>query len=47
VFLTPADNCAEAKAHVPSGLRLVKVTSLGSAISELAALKAGKPVPGC
>ncbi len=47
VFLTPADNCAEAKAHVPAGLRLVKVTSLGSAISELAALKASKPVPGC
>lgn len=47
VFLTPAENCAEAKAHVPSGLQLVKVTSLSSAISELAALKAGKPVPGC
>ncbi len=47
VFLTPADNCAEAKAHVPAGLRLVKVTSLSSAVSELAALKAGRPVPGC
>ncbi len=47
VFLTPAANCAEAKAHVPAGLKLVKVTSLSSAISELAALKAGKPVPGC
>jgi Lon-like protease len=47
VFLTPADNCAEAKAHVPAGLRLVKVTSLSSAISELAALKAGQPAPGC
>lgn len=47
VFLTPADNCAEAKAHVPAGLQLVKVTTLSSAISELAALKAGKPVPGC
>ena len=47
VFLTPADNCSEAKTHVPSGLRLVKVTSLGSAIQELADLKAGRPVPGC
>ncbi|HEY4023494.1 MAG TPA: PDZ domain-containing protein [Pseudonocardiaceae bacterium] len=47
VFLTPAANCAEAKAHVPAGLQLVKVTTLSSAISELAALKAGKPVPGC
>lgn len=47
VFLTPADNCSEALTHVPAGLRLVKVTSLSSAISELADLKAGKPVPGC
>jgi PDZ domain-containing protein len=47
VFLTPADNCSEAETHVPSGLRLVKVTSLSSAISELADLKAGRPVPGC
>jgi Lon-like protease len=47
VFLTPADNCSEALTHVPAGLRLVKVTSLASAISELSDLKAGKPVPGC
>jgi PDZ domain-containing protein len=47
VFLTPADNCSEAKTHVPAGLRLVKVTSLGSAIKELGDLKAGRPVPGC
>jgi PDZ domain-containing protein len=47
IFLTPADNCSEAKAHIPAGLRLVKVTSLSSAISELADLKAGRPVPGC
>jgi PDZ domain-containing protein len=47
VFLTPAANCSEAKTRVPAGLRLVKVTSLGSAISELAALRVGRPVPGC
>jgi PDZ domain-containing protein len=47
VFLTPAANCSEAKTRVPSGLRLVKVTTLNSAISELADLKAGRPVPGC
>jgi Lon-like protease len=47
VFLTPAENCSEAQTHVPAGLRLVKVTSLGSAIKELADLKAGRPVPGC
>ncbi|HWE92092.1 MAG TPA: S16 family serine protease [Pseudonocardiaceae bacterium] len=47
VFLTPADNCAEAASHVPAGLRLVKVTTLTSAIQELHALAAGQPVPGC
>jgi PDZ domain-containing protein len=47
VFLTPAANCSEASTHVPEGLRLVKVTSLGSAVTELADLKAGRPVPGC
>jgi PDZ domain-containing protein len=47
VFLTPADNCSEAKTNVPAGLRLVKVTSLGSAVKELADLKAGRSVPGC
>ena len=47
VFLTPADNCSEAKTHVPSGLRLVKVTSLASAVSELSDLQHGRPVPGC
>lgn len=47
VFLTPAANCAEAKAHVPAGLRLVKVSTLASAIQELAELRAGQPVPGC
>lgn len=47
IFLTPAENCSEALTHVPAGLRLVKVTTLGSAIKELADLKAGRPVPGC
>lgn len=47
VFLVPADNCSEARTHVPAGLRLVKVTNLSSAISELRDLKAGRPVPGC
>jgi Lon-like protease len=47
IFLTPAANCAEAAAHVPAGLRLVKVTTLAGAVQELAALKNGQPVPGC
>lgn len=47
VFLVPADNCSEARTHVPAGLRLVKVTSLRSAVSELNDLKAGRPVATC
>jgi Lon-like protease len=46
-FLVPAANCAEAKAHAPTGLRLVKVDDLTGAVKELQALKAGQPVPGC
>jgi Lon-like protease len=47
VFLTPAANCSNTVGAVPAGLRLVKVGSLAGAISELQALKAGKPVPAC
>jgi Lon-like protease len=47
IFLTPAANCPNTAGAVPAGLRLVKVTSLAGAISELKALKAGKPVPTC
>ncbi len=47
VFLTPASNCADTSGAVPAGLRLVKVSTLGGAISALQALKQGKPVPGC
>jgi Lon-like protease len=47
VFLTPADNCADAAKNVPSGLRLVKVTTLQSALNALATLRAGGNPPGC
>ncbi len=46
-FLAPADNCAEAKQHVPDGLKLIKVSTLSDAVTALQALKAGKPTPGC
>jgi Lon-like protease len=46
-FLTPEQNCAEAAAAVPSGLKLIKVTNLDSALTALDALKAGKPTPSC
>ncbi len=47
VFLTPASNCADTAGAVPPGLRLVKVSTLQGAISDLGALKQGKSVPGC
>nr|WP_208406885.1 S16 family serine protease [Amycolatopsis granulosa] len=46
-FLTPEANCAEAAAADPDGLKLVKVTSLDSALAALDALKAGQPTPSC
>ncbi len=47
IFLTPAANCPNTVGAVPPGLRLVKVTSLSGAISDLAAIRAGRPVPSC
>jgi PDZ domain-containing protein len=47
VFLVPADNCAEALSSPPDGLRLVKVSSLRSAVSELKKLDAGAPTTPC
>jgi Lon-like protease len=47
VFLTPAGNCADTARAVPAGLRVVKVSTLSQAISDLEAIKAGKSVPSC
>jgi PDZ domain-containing protein len=47
IFLTPAANCPNTAGAVPSGLRLVKVSSLAGAISELHAVEQGQPVPTC
>jgi PDZ domain-containing protein len=47
VFLAPAGNCADTVGAIPAGLRVVKVSTLSQAISDLEALKAGKPVPSC
>ena len=47
IFLTPAGNCADTAGAVPAGLRVVKVATLSQAVSDLEALKAGKPVPSC
>lgn len=47
VFLTPAENCAEAKANQLPGLRLVKVSTLDDALAALTTLRAGGQLPGC
>ena len=47
VFLTPSANCANTAGAVPAGLRLVKVSTLSQAVSDLEAIKAGKSVPSC
>jgi PDZ domain-containing protein len=47
VFLAPAGNCSETVGAVPAGLRVVKVATLSQAVSDLEAIKAGKPVPSC
>lgn len=44
IFLVPAGNCAEAKAHPPAGMRLVKVRNLQDALAFLQP-KPGDPPP--
>jgi len=46
-FLVPADNCREAAAHPPAGLRLVKVSSLQDAVGALKALRDGGSPASC
>lgn len=46
-FLTPADNCAEAKANAVPGLPLAKITSLRDALDVLKALREGRRPAGC
>nr|WP_203616080.1 S16 family serine protease [Streptomyces sp. SID13726] len=48
VFLVPKDECADAKAELPKGLRLIPVTSLKGAVASLRSLENGKgSVPAC
>ncbi|MFJ4198105.1 S16 family serine protease [Streptomyces sviceus] len=48
VFLVPKDECADARAELPKGLRLIPVTSLKGAVGALTALESGKgTVPAC
>jgi len=47
VFLTPADNCAEAVANAVPGLNLVKIGTLDEAFAALETLRAGGEPPHC
>ena len=48
VFLTPADNCAEAVGAVPDGLRLVRVETLDDAVQALEGIRFDEAdVPTC
>ncbi|MFI1095142.1 S16 family serine protease [Streptomyces sp. NPDC020917] len=47
IFLVPRDECSDAKAELPSGMRLIPVTTLTGALSALSALRAGQATPAC
>ncbi len=47
VFLSPAANCLEAKATKPSGITLVRVDTLRTALSALTTLESGGTPPSC
>ncbi|MCT2591257.1 hypothetical protein LHJ74_15310 [Streptomyces sp. N2-109] len=49
VFLVPADECADAEAELPQGLRLIPVKTLDGTLDALKALKDGDggKVPSC
>ncbi|MGH8860250.1 MAG: YlbL family protein [Jatrophihabitantaceae bacterium] len=47
VFLAPADNCTDVAGATPSGLKIVKVSTLDGAVQDLKKIAAGSSVPGC
>ncbi|AZM53520.1 hypothetical protein DMA15_13810 [Streptomyces sp. WAC 01529] len=47
VFLVPRAECADAKAELPKGLRLVPVTTLKGTVEALRALGKGGELPSC
>ncbi|WP_405583339.1 S16 family serine protease [Streptomyces sp. NBC_01092] len=48
IFLVPKEECGDAKAELPKGLRLVPVTTLKGAVGALESLESGKgSVPSC
>jgi PDZ domain-containing protein len=47
IFLAPAGNCSDTSGAVPSGLRVVKVSTLAGAVQDLEKIQAGQAVPSC
>ncbi|MFJ9420167.1 S16 family serine protease [Streptomyces sp. NPDC101227] len=47
VFLVPKQECADAAAELPRGMRLIPVTTLDGAVGALKALNSGGHVPSC
>lgn len=47
LFLAPAANCADVRGAIPSGLTVVKVSTLDQAVQALKDSAAGKAVPHC
>ncbi|MEV8587976.1 S16 family serine protease [Streptomyces sp. NPDC051180] len=49
VFLVPKNECSDAQAELPKGMRLIPVTALTDAVASLRALEQGqeKQVPAC
>jgi PDZ domain-containing protein len=47
IFLVPSDNCAEAKDSKPSGISLVKVSTLKGALASLKTLRSGGTPTSC
>ncbi|MEU1278240.1 S16 family serine protease [Streptomyces sp. NPDC005805] len=47
VFLVPKAECGDAEAELPSGMRLIPVTTLRGAVDSLRALERGGEVPSC
>ena len=47
VFLAPAGNCSTVRQTSPSGLKVIKVTTVRGAVQDLLKLQKGEPVPSC
>ncbi|MGD3111068.1 S16 family serine protease [Streptomyces sp. YGL11-2] len=47
VFLVPRQECTDARAELPRGMRLIPITTLGGAVDALKALRTGGAVPTC